>query len=38
MELLISKRKTEDILCEAMIDDISQQINRNIIKRISNGT
>lgn len=37
MELLIANRNLEDILGEIMIEELSQQINRNILDRIENG-
>lgn len=37
MKLLITNRNLEDMLAETMIEEISQQINQNIIERINNG-
>jgi len=38
MELLVTNRKIEDMWCEAMIEQISQEIDQNIIERIKYGT
>jgi len=38
MELLTINRKPEDMLSEAIIEQLSQEINQNIINRIKNGS